>query len=277
MNNSSYKIVTFLIVISIVFGACSKLRDEDKNPVSGEVEVHPDGFTNTSSANFHGNAVKNINWDLTQCQKCHGSDYSGGTSGKSCNYCHQGGPESCNTCHGNSRNAAPPNDVNGNSLTSVITVGAHQAHLIGGVMSDGINCVECHKVPKTFSDAGHIDNLTALEIYFTDSLANVKTLGMNKANMSASLISNGQDIQCANTYCHGNFTNGNNYTPKWTKGQSEAKCGSCHSMPPKAPHVQLQPCFACHTQTVDANLNIIDKTKHINGKLEVYGTVRTNW
>jgi predicted CxxxxCH...CXXCH cytochrome family protein len=278
MNNSHYKIVAFFIIITILAG-CSKLKDENAMPVSAEVSIHPAGFTNTSSADFHGKVIQKNNWNMTDCKKCHGGDYSGGQAARSCNSCHQSTPEACNTCHGNDLNAAPPNDIAGNTAVTFVTVGAHQAHLLVGDKRVGINCSECHVVPKTMNDAGHIDNLTGLKVYFNDSLANVSTKGRNKAAMTATLISNNQDIQCANMYCHGNFTNGNNYSPKWTKGPSEANCGTCHSIPPKAPHIQPSgpACYACHTETVDQNLNIINKTKHIDGKLEVFGTVRTDW
>lgn len=276
MRNSIYKIAVFIIAAAVISG-CSKLKDESTAPVSAEVNVHPAGFMKTSSSDFHGKAIKKNNWDLTECKKCHGGDYSGGTANTSCNRCHQGTPEACNVCHGNNLNPAPPKDLNGNSDASFVTVGAHQLHLQGGDKRIGINCTECHKVPKTIKDQGHIDNSNIMEVFFTDSLANNTTNGRNKAMMTASLINNGQDIECANIYCHGNFTNGNNYTPKWTKGPNEAACGTCHSLPPKAPHLQLTACFACHTATVDENRNIKDKTKHIDGKLEVFGLVRTDW
>jgi len=276
MKNSKYKIVAFLIVIA-VFSGCSKLQDEDAAPVSAEVNIHPDGFLKTSSMDFHGKTIQSNNWNMTECQKCHGRDYAGGTVGKTCNSCHQLGPEACNVCHGNSKNPAPPKDVDGNSSTAIVTVGAHQAHLQGAGKSAGIECAECHNIPSGLSAQGHIDDLNIIEVYFNKALANTNTKGRNKAMMRAERINNGLDIECSNTYCHGNFTNGNNYTPKWTKGGEEAKCGTCHSLAPKAPHIQSQACFACHTVTVTPQQNIADKSKHINGKLEVYGMVRTDW
>jgi predicted CxxxxCH...CXXCH cytochrome family protein len=88
---------------------------------------------------------------------------------------------------------------------------------------------------------------------------------------------------CRNVYCHGNFSNGNNYAAKWTGGAVEAKCGSCHGDPatgnplPKSPHPQMDNCSTCHAGVVDAGRNIIDPSKHINGKLNSFGGERTDW
>lgn len=273
MNKINY-IISLILLIAIFIG-CSKLKDENSSPVSATVKIHPEGFLSVSSANFHGKVIQKNNWDMTECKKCHGGDYSGGQVDKSCNYCHQGTPEGCNVCHGNNLNSAPPKDISGNASTTFVTVGAHQSHLLGGEISIGIRCTECHQVPKKLSDAGHIDNTNGAEVLFKDSLANISTKGRNKASITVTKTN--QNLECANTYCHGNFTNGNNYTPKWTSGKDEAKCGSCHSIPPKAPHIQVAACFACHTVTVDQSNKIIDKSKHINGKLEVYGLIRTDW
>lgn len=277
MKNAEYKIIAFLIIIAF-FAGCSKLQNEDSTPVSAQVNVHPEGFLKVASMDFHGKVIQNNNWNMTECKKCHGGDYSGGNVQKTCNNCHPSSPEACNVCHGNSKNPAPPKDVAGNSSTSLVSVGAHQAHLQGTDKTDGIACSDCHLIPSRISDFGHIENSASIpEIYFNSSLAAIETKGRNKAVMRAEFINNKQDVECSNTYCHGNFTNGNNYTPKWTKGASEAACGTCHSIAPKPPHIQAQACFACHTVTVDPYQNITDKSKHINGKLEVYGQVRTDW
>ena len=65
-------------------------------------------------------------------------------------------------------------------------------------------------------------------------------------------------LSCANTYCHGNIKNGNSeFAPVWNDvTNTQAACGTCHG------------------QVVDANLRIIDKSKHINGRLEISGASR---
>lgn len=260
-----------LILVAILFNACSEL-DNDYQPVSARTTVHTPGFNRAP----HRTAIRENNWDMTECKKCHGIDYAGGISNNSCNRCHRNSPEACNVCHGGNANAAPPSDVSG----SPVAVGAHQTHLIGNI-SAGIECTECHIVPKNYNDPGHIDfsgsDVHPQKVFFNASLANTITKGRNSSSMTANFINNRQDIECANTYCHGNFSNGNNYTPKWTKGSSDANCGSCHSLTPPLPHPQVMACFACHDGVVDPRMNIIDKSKHINGKLEVYGESITNW
>jgi predicted CxxxxCH...CXXCH cytochrome family protein len=311
-----YLIFFLFIIIFVFWSGCSKLKDgvSAPNPEENKVVVHSDNFLSShgtyyeehnlslndckkchygsnlaglsdktcSCHDFHASGfasahptyIKNGHWDITVCKNCHGSDYNGGSINKSCINCHKNGPEVCNLCHGSNNNNAPPKDLNGNTATTFVSVGAHQTHLNTGEKRVGIKCSECHKVPSSLTSPGHVDSNSPAEVIFVDTLANVMTNGSNKA----AKVWDSADQTCKNIYCHGNFTNGNNYSPKWTKvGQGESKCGSCHSLPPKEPHVQVTTCSICHNQTVDVNLNIIDKTKHMNGKLNVFNTERTDW
>ena len=58
---------------------------------------HPDGFIDFTSADFHGNFIRDeVNWDITVCRDCHGADYAGGgDNDKNCLKCHTqaDGPE----------------------------------------------------------------------------------------------------------------------------------------------------------------------------------------
>jgi predicted CxxxxCH...CXXCH cytochrome family protein len=104
-------------------------------------------------------------------------------------------------------------------------------------------------------------------------------------------------LSCSNVYCHGHFKNGNDtLVVKWTDpdAQTGAACGTCHgdvTRPTPADralpkttarggtHPNVTTCFACHYKVtqgdlIDANLNFVDKTKHINGRLNVFGTER---
>ncbi|MCX8010257.1 MAG: CxxxxCH/CxxCH domain-containing protein, partial [Ignavibacteria bacterium] len=226
----------------------------------------------------------------------HGTDLKGGTSEKSCFRCHSGqkGPEECNTCHGDftkTINAdslfyytAPPKGVFGESATSTRAVGAHRVHLLGGTISGSTKCQECHLVPTTTYQAGHVDSQLPAEVLFKDSLANTRT-----GNIIPNPSWDSNNLTCQNTYCHGNFEflkanssyqfvytadkmTGLNKTVKWTKVDgTEAACGSCHGLPP-AGHlvVPLSSCGnpgLCHAGIVDSNGKIIDKKKHINGKI----------
>jgi predicted CxxxxCH...CXXCH cytochrome family protein len=96
-------------------------------------------------------------------------------------------------------------------------------------------------------------------------------------------------LKCNNTFCHGDwkirkatsssqfiYTDsvmvGENYSPVWTGGSTAATCGSCHGIPPKG-HLVLavSSCGTCHVGVVDNNGQIVDKTRHMNGKINVFG------
>jgi predicted CxxxxCH...CXXCH cytochrome family protein len=50
---------------------------------------HVTGFVDTTSAAFHGLFLKANNFNLTECQKCHGADFTGnGTAQLNCKSCH---------------------------------------------------------------------------------------------------------------------------------------------------------------------------------------------
>jgi predicted CxxxxCH...CXXCH cytochrome family protein len=295
-----------LTLAAILFAAgCSQLQDNlvappQKNQV---LTVHPDGWaTPASSADFHGKYIRGQQWQMSSCWTCHGRNYAGGDSQVSCLTCHTkpGGPENCTTCHG-STNPAPPLDLNGNTSTTVRTVGAHQSHLAGAGTTDGIRCSECHTVPATvYGPQGHafgyIDFPPAT-VVFRDSLANTVTnepttrdydVGLPTTTPSPTWSSS--TLKCTNTYCHGDFKNGNNYSPAWPSvGTGDARCGTCHGDVTKqtladralpktsargGTHPNSTQCSVCHVGIVDANLNIIDKAKHMNGKLNVFGDER---
>jgi hypothetical protein len=57
---------------------------------AGGPSGHPEGWVPPSGANFHGAVVEENG--PQGCRDCHGDDYRGGTSGRSCFTCHEGGP-----------------------------------------------------------------------------------------------------------------------------------------------------------------------------------------
>jgi predicted CxxxxCH...CXXCH cytochrome family protein len=289
--------------------SCTKCHGTDYNGGISNVSCnachkHADGIIDPSSANFHGKLVGAANWTMTQCMKCHGSDYKGGISAKSCLNCHNQpkGPEDCSTCHGSSANPAPPKDVSRNTAVTARGVGAHQKHLVGGALSDGsLQCVDCHVVPTSLASPGHINTAVPnapAQIAATATVAYTKTNLPGTAG--AAPYDKGQPtytptpsysaatVKCTNTYCHGNFKNGNaTNAPTWNDPASGA-CGTCHGDVTKATlgerampkntlygngtHYPVTYCYTCHGDVVDANWNIIDKSKHMNGKLNVFGT-----
>jgi predicted CxxxxCH...CXXCH cytochrome family protein len=180
---------------------------------------------------------------------------------------------------------APPRALNGDTITTYLGVGAHTSHLYSNNLSI-VACSSCHNVPQSVFSTGHI-NPPAL----------ISLQGLASANIASNATFNSSNGSCANTYCHGNFAFkkdsalvenyfaftdsvmvGNNVTVTWTQvGDSEAACGSCHGLPPKG-HIgyqenwPLSSCVSCHAEVVDDQGHIIDKTKHINGLVDV----RTN-
>ncbi len=229
--------------------------------------VHPVGWTDARSANFHGKALKASGWDFTVCQACHGADYGGGIARRACTACHIGSPEGCRTCHGGALSAAPPRDVSGNLESRFKGVGAHQAHVQEGPLSRAFGCSECHVAPGALKDPGHLDETPGAEV----------TFGVLAKTGGAVPVYDGAAVTCQNVYCHGAFKLGASAKPVWTKvGAGEAACGTCHGLPPAAPHPTITQCQLCHSEVVDASRNIIDKNKHVNGKVEVASLAACN-
>lgn len=245
-----------------------------------------DWFDFTVYPPIHANFIRTSYWDMLQCKLCHGSDYSGGRVGVSCLTCHgePNGPENCTFCHGGS-NPAPPFDLNGRTTPNAPGVGAHQAHVVGGNVGDSVRCSECHIVPTSVYSAGHIDSSGRAKISF-GPLSRLRSEG---GTFIPDPTYDFSSLQCANTFCHGNwrvlrsssnykFTytdsmmTGLNYSPVWTSGPTEDFCGSCHGIPPSghAPYGRST-CWQCHDGVVNPDGTIADKSKHINGKINVFG------
>lgn len=250
------------------------------------ITVHTTDIMNPNSSAFHGSFIQARSWNMEQCTQCHGSNYNGGIVSPTCNSCHKNpnGPEACNTCHGDFSNInriAPPRSLNRSVNTATPGVGAHAAHLYSLQIGAAVLCNECHKVPGGLFTAGHVNDGTTLSEIVFGSFAN--------KGQSASTYNFGTNL-CSNTYCHGNFSFakansnypfvytadymvGNNFSPDWKKvdGTQDA-CGTCHGLPPTG-HMdsELRSCGTCHRGIVDSQGKIVDKTKHINGVVNVFG------
>lgn len=271
-----------LFILSIIFVNCSEVKDDIAEPEELE-GVHPDGFGDPSSDKFHSFKIQDNLWDMTNCQKCHAADYSGGTAEVTCLDCHSGGagPEACNTCHGvfaDESRIAPPTDINNNFATSARGVGAHTVHVYETEIGLGVSCYECHPGNADAGDyvASHSDGLPAEMAFgsFSSSGGSTPTFDTN-------------DLTCANTYCHGSFTFkksdsesqwaftdsvivGENFSPIWNiVDGTQAACGTCHLLPPTG-HInagndpEAATCRSCHSTAYneDGSLN---KFNHING------------
>ena len=258
---------------------------------SGQI-LHPSGWGTEGSENFHSKSFQNNSWNLELCQSCHAPDYTGGLANVNCRTCHKSndGPEACNTCHGDfnggvltdSTRLAPPRAVFSEDSSAA---GAHVSHLYENDLTDNVTCIQCHTVPNKMSDAGHIvPGASHATLNFGD-LAK---------NQGAAPSYDFDNKTCSNVYCHGNFKFmkdssafgfiytdsvivGNKFSPIWNKlDDTQAECGTCHLLPPTG-HLNAgndptaSTCSTCHSGVVDANGNIIDKTKHINGMKNVFG------
>ena len=170
--------------------------------------------------------------------------------------------QSCTFCHG-SENAAPPRDLLGSTSTRSPGVGAHQVHLQGTERSRAVPCGECHLVPERLLDVDHVDSAGPAEVSFSG--AAVAFGGV--ASYSAG--------SCENTTCHGGVfpeghrSGGTNTAPDWTRvNGTEAVCGSCHGLPPPAPHPRgdLNPtCSVCHENIEPDNLTFVRPELHVDG------------
>jgi len=184
-----------------------------------------------------------------------------------CETCHGSGAGSCTLCHGGTDNltGAPPEGLDGETLISDLAVGAHTAHLDGGTLSDGIDCSECHIVPTSFSDNGHIDADSTAELNWGTLAGAGSSWDRNNAT-------------CSDTYCHGNFTEGHaSNQPIWNE-TNQADCGSCHDVGANPADLQWKhefhvntaglACTECHNNVVDNSLSITGLDLHINGALD---------
>jgi len=203
-------------------------------------------------------------------------------------------PVSCNSCHGSLMNAAPPPDLAGNTSTSDPTVGAHQVHLAGTGLAASVPCSSCHIVPKSVGPGIHPDAPGNALIMFTGiAVTETNTPGSSYYDSTQPSViplptfnTDSSNLRCSNTYCHGNFKGGNNFSPKWTVlDGSQDSCGSCHGVPPHGeingvvPYyhgASAQNCYFCHEPMIGPS-GIQDSSLHGNGKLELYGRSLASW
>ena len=198
------------------------------------------------------------------CATCHGAPPPSHASNQ-CASCHpasaphidgvvQGGSTTgCDGCHGSAASPAPPRDLAGNTFTTALGVGAHQAHLQAPSGLRGpIACATCHLVPAQIGDAGHIDSALPAEV-------------------DAGLGWNRDTATCTTAFCHGPST------PKWTLTGVVA-CGTCHGIPPAshAPNLPITSCATCHPRTIDSTGTILitagplgPTSEHIDGDVDL--------
>ena len=261
----------------ITFGSDSKARWNNSNPT---YDVNTATCNNTYC--HHSYAPTNEpKWQAPRnpedtCGSCHGAPPDAPhPQNKDCSRCHGDGFDAngkfvnrslhlngkidiegskCNTCHGTDDNGGPPPDLEGNTTSDHAGVGAHQNHLQESATHKPVACESCHVVPDKVEDHAPFDAGPPATITFS-GLAN---------NNNSKPAYDSTTQQCSGTYCHGG------YQPTWTAPrESKDACGSCHDLPPPAPHPQNKTCSRCHSQVIDANQNFVDKSLHVNGAVDI--------
>lgn len=167
-------------------------------------------------------------------------------------------------CHGDQTTAAPPGDLEGNTETTRVGVGAHRSHLAPSPTKyRKVLCQDCHQVPTAIGDPGHMDTPAPAELLFG---------AVARANNSPA-IWNGESCT---VYCHGaTLAGGALTTPTWTVVDgSQSACGNCHGFPPPLPHPPDTDCGVCHTTiqpgtSSPADATFLDPASHINGVLDL--------
>jgi predicted CxxxxCH...CXXCH cytochrome family protein len=176
----------------------------------------------------------------------------------------------CTGCHGGQDNltGAPPFDTSGRSDPSLPSVGAHTAHVQAGALAGAFDCEACHPAWAP----GHGDGTVRMSFG-----------ALSSANGTVTPSYDTQRASCSATYCHGAFPAGNPwFIPFWTKGSSQAACGTCHgdvtATATALPRVHLllaggatnATCNVCHPATVKAD-GTVDAAggKHVNGATDV--------
>ena len=229
--------------------------------VDGVLQVsgggHPPGY---ADADVHGAEANDRGLD--RCTSCHGADLTGGSSGVSCESCHGGWSTDCTFCHGGLDNmtGAPPEALDGATSVGVLSVGAHSSHVATTALHTPFSCSRCHgRLPASAFDSGHIDGDGRAEVVFD---------AFNAAGRYDRATG-----RCSSLYCHGATlsADGALTEPTWTRaGMGEAVCGTCHGMPPGAPHTSSTNCASCH-DTVDGMNRIVIVAQHVDGIRQVSG------
>jgi predicted CxxxxCH...CXXCH cytochrome family protein len=168
----------------------------------------------------------------------------------------------CQACHGSGDSAAPPLGLRGETATTALAVGAHQAHLADSEFRKAVACGDCHVVPASL--AGHGGKAQAT-LTFSALATQGGRASWNRATAT-----------CSNVYCHGDTlrAGGTGTRPVWNADPTFAvECGTCHALPP-AGHLTsvkaVTDCHACHQATVKPDGTIdVAAGHHIDGKVDV--------
>ncbi|MDA8413258.1 MAG: CxxxxCH/CxxCH domain-containing protein [Desulfobacteraceae bacterium] len=241
--------------------------------------------------NHNATARSNFNY----CLGCH-QDAANAPNSKppGCQNCHLSSPvvtpTGCTSCH-----ASPPGGTIYPNLANT-----HAQHVGASKLTVmTLACADCH-TNLGFGTLDHLNRARARAASIQANPVIFSSIALVVAGGgTAPAFTGGTAGQCTNVYCHGakmpgGDTTGTNRTPTWSTPFlpatiTAAACGTCHGFPPTAasghptvtipvgfPTTPLGSTCSCHaninTQTATAATyaNVfVDRTKHINGTLEV--------
>ncbi|HEY1959360.1 MAG TPA: CxxxxCH/CxxCH domain-containing protein [Polyangiaceae bacterium] len=228
--------------------------------------VHPPGFANPRSSDFHAASLRAARWrpmldpsDPGACGRCHDGTLSRPASvtvsapdAPSCATCHDqpGGIVACGTCHGTRDHAYPPRDSC--FFPNDPPGGAHAAHVEPSSLdATGLACSTCHPTPSPNAVISGSHGDGAVEIAFDPSRVTPEASWDSAAS------------QCA-VACHDR--GGARPHPKWNDA-TPMGCNDCHASPP-AKHFQ-GPCTTCHAEANATGTALAGGALHMNGKVDL--------
>jgi predicted CxxxxCH...CXXCH cytochrome family protein len=295
-----------LVASALIFFSCSEKRS------STGYEVHPAGWNDRYSPDFHGNEGRATASE--SCAGCHGADFTGGRSGVSCYRCHadyphptiSAGPPAahadviaaadwnlrpCTRCHGTDF-AGGSSGVSclrchtspGGPLACTTCHGyppADNDELLRG-MPDGsfgahatherYACTECHLAVDALTHTGPLPALVSFE---QSHIAYRPPYPTSFTHLGDSTSGNGTCV----TYCHSDARGGQPLVVvNWVGGELTA-CQSCHAVPPTTPgHPTEHRCHLCHTD-VDSTSNyaFADSIRFSEPSLHVNGIINIHF
>lgn len=208
----------------------------------------------------------------------------------------------CTGCHGGTDAAAPFRATNGATSTSDRRVGAHQAHLASGAAA----CEDCHPVRDDIASPGHMDGKVDVAFgeraggraasWEPDSATcsvycHGATLEGGSATRPVWTRVDGSQAACGSCHgspppaphpasaacsgCHPSTVKADGTIDRAAAAHINGKidvaadgatCGSCHGIPPPAPHVASTSCGSCHSGYSSTTVNA---ALHRNGTVDV--------
>jgi len=164
----------------------------------------------------------------------------------------------CTSCHGWNNGAAPEPNLSGKCAAGSEGVGAHVAMRETCIPAHRVNCINCHIVPTTLHQEGHLGDDLIPEITF----ANLATAHGAKPTWD------GQT--CSSVYCHGaTLQGGTHKRPNWYATDHKAsECGACHRLTDPDGNADAD-CSSCHPTSMDADRKLLPAGDHMNGMIDL--------